>query len=120
MDSRFWSLLCYYYSKRSRQNITISSQELPLAARHLVLSQRQDFSDDHLPRFPITQNQQGTVEMRDEAFSSVGAKDLDASSYQVSDLEDIEFNWEDPAVALVSVYRPGIETTLSPSIFNDF
>ena len=30
--------------------------------------------------------------MRDEVFSSVEAQDLDASSYQVSDLEDIEFN----------------------------
>ena len=34
------------------------------------------------------------MEMRDEVLSSVGAQDLDTSSYQVSDLEDIEFNWE--------------------------
>ena len=32
--------------------------------------------------------------MRDEVLSSVGAQDLDTSSYQVSDLEDIEFKWE--------------------------
>ena len=34
------------------------------------------------------------MEMRDEVLSSVGAQDWDTSSYQVSDLEDIEFNWE--------------------------
>ena len=31
------------------QNITISSQKLPLAAWKLLLSQRQDFLDNHLP-----------------------------------------------------------------------
>ena len=31
------------------------------------------------------------MEMRDERLSSVGAQDVDTSSYQVSDLEDIEF-----------------------------
>ena len=76
------------------QNITISSQEIPLAAWQLLSSKRQDFLDIHLPRVPITPNQQGTMEMRDEILSSVGAQDLDTSSYQVSDLEDIEFNWQ--------------------------
>ena len=74
------------------QNITLSSQKTPLAAWQLLLSQRQDFLDNNLPRVPITQNQEGTMEMRDEVLSSVGARDLDTSSYQVSDLEDIEFN----------------------------
>ena len=76
------------------QNITISSQETPLAAWQLLLSQRQDFLYNHLARVPINSNQEGTMEMRDEVLSSVGAQDLDTSSYQVSDLEDIEFNWE--------------------------
>ena len=35
------------------------------------------------------------MEMRDELLSEVGAQDLDTSSYQVSDLEDVEFNWDD-------------------------
>ena len=74
------------------QNITISSQEIPLAAWHLLLSRRQDFLKNHLARVPITPKQEGTTEMRDEVLSSVGAQDLDTSSYQVSDLEDIEFN----------------------------
>ena len=76
------------------QNITISSQEIPLAAWQLLLFQRQAFLDYHLLRMPIAQNQEGTMEMRDEVLSSVGAQDLDTNSYQVSDLEDIEFNWE--------------------------
>ena len=58
------------------QNITISSQEKPLAHWQLLLSQRQEFLDDHLPRVPITQNQEGTMEMRDEVLSSVGGSRL--------------------------------------------
>ena len=75
------------------QNLTISSQEIPLAAWQLLLSQKQEFLNNQLPRVPITPNQQGTFEMREEVLSSVGAQDLDTRSYPVSDLEDIEFVW---------------------------
>ena len=101
------------------QNITISSQEIPLAAWHLRLSQRQDFLNNHLARLPITPNQDGTMEMREEVLSSVGAQDLDTSSYQVSDLEDIEFNWEDSQLDMDAVFRPGIDKPFSPTIFDD-
>ena len=56
------------------QNVTISSLEIPLAAWQLLFSQWQSFLDNHLPRVPITQNQEGTMEMRDEVLSSVGLK----------------------------------------------
>ena len=36
------------------QNITISSQEVPLAAWQLLLSQSQVFLDNHLPRVATT------------------------------------------------------------------
>ena len=101
------------------QNITISSQEVSLAAWQLLLSERQDFLDNHLPPVPITQNQEGTMEMRDEVLSSVGAQDLDTSSYQVSDLEDIEFNWENPQLDMEAVFRPGIDTPFPPTTFDD-
>ena len=99
------------------QNITISSQEIRLTAWQLLLSQRQEFLDNHLPRVPITPNQKGTFEMREELLSSVGAQDLDTSSYQASDLEDIEFNWENSQ--LDSVFRPGIDTPFSPTKFDN-
>ena len=92
------------------QNITISSQEIPLASWQLLLAQRQDFLNNHLARVPITPNHDGTMEMRDEVLSSVGAQDLDTGSYQVSDLEDIEFNWENSQLDMDSVFRPGIDT----------
>ena len=60
------------------------------------------------------------MEMRDEVLSSVGAEDLDTSSYQVSDLEDIEFNWEDSRLDMDAVFRPGINTPFSPTTFDDF
>ena len=57
--------------------------------------------------------------MRDEVLSSVAAHDLDTSSYQVSDLEDIEFNWENSQLDMDSVFRPGIDTRFSPTVFDD-
>ena len=63
------------------QNTPISLQEIPLGAWQLQLSQRQNFMDNHLPRVPITQNQEETMETRDEVLSSVGAQDLDTTSY---------------------------------------
>ena len=35
------------------------------------------------------------MEMKDEVLSSVGAQDLDTMGYQVSDLDDVEFYWEE-------------------------
>ena len=101
------------------QNITISSQKITLASWQLLLFQRQDFLDNHVARVPITQNQEGTMEMRDEVFSSVGAQDLDTSSYHVSDLEDIEFNWDNSQLDMDTVFRPGIYTPISPTTFDD-
>ena len=68
----------------------------------------------------MTQNQEGTMEMRDEVLSSVRAQDLDTSSYQVSDLEHIEFNWEKSQLDMDAVFRPGIDTPFSPTTFDDF
>ena len=59
------------------------------------------------------------MEMRDEVHSNVGAQDLDTSSYQVSDLKDIEFNWENSKFEMDAVFRPGIYTPFSPTIFDD-
>ena len=99
------------------QNKTISSQEIPLAAWQLLLSHRQDSLNNKLARVPNTPNQEGTMEMREEVLSSVGAQDLDTSSYQVSDLEDIEFNWENSQLDMDAVFRPGIDTAFSLTIY---
>ena len=101
------------------QNLTISSQEMPLASWQLLLSLRQDFLDNHLPRVPITENQEGTMEMRDEVLSRVVAQDLDTSSYQVSELKNIEFNREKSQMDMDVVVRPGIDTPFSPTAFDD-
>ena len=73
-----------------------------------------------MPRFPITPNQQGTFELREEALSSVGAQDVDTRGYELSDLEDVEFSSEDPAVEIDSGYGLGFDTPFSASIFDDF
>ena len=60
------------------------------------------------------------MEMMDEVLSSVGAQDMDTSGYQVSDLEDIECHWEDSDFNMDAVFRPGVDTSVSFSTFNDF
>ena len=57
--------------------------------------------------------------MREEVLSSVGAQDLDTSSYQVSNLEDIAFNRENSQLDMQAVFRPGIDTPFSPTTFDD-
>ena len=57
--------------------------------------------------------------MREEVLSSVGAQDLDTSSYQVSDLEDIVFNWGDSQLDMDAMFRPGIDAPFSPTTFDE-
>ena len=85
----------------------------------MLLSQRQDFLNNHLARVPIIPNQERTIEKREEVLCSVGAQDRDTSSYQLSDLEDIEFNWEKPQLVMDAVFRPGIDTLFCPTTFDD-
>ena len=76
--------------------MTISSQEIPLAAWSLLLSQKHQFLNNQLSRVPLTPKQQGTHEMKDKVLSSVGEQEaLDTSGYQVSaaDMNDNEFYW---------------------------
>ena len=49
----------------------------------------------------------------------MGAQDLDTISCQVSELEDIEFNWENSQLDMDAVFRPGIDTPFSPTTFDD-
>ena len=42
---------------------------------------------------------------------------MDISSYQLPDLSDIEFNWENSE--LDAVFRPGIGILFSPTTFDD-
>ena len=100
------------------QEMTISSQEIPLTAWSL-LSQRQQFLNNHLAQVPVTPNQQGAYEMRDEVLSSVGAQDMDTSGYQMfADLNDVEFYWENDQLEVDANFRPGIDTPFSPTAFN--
>ena len=82
-----------------------------MAAYSLFLSQRQIVLGNHLARVPITPNQEGTLEIRNEVLSIVGAQDMDTSGYQVSDLDDADFYWENDQLDVDAVFRPGIDTT---------
>ena len=101
--------------------MTKSSQENPLTAWSLLLSQRQQFLKNHLARVPVIPNQQGTHEMREEVLSSVGAQEgLDTSGHQVSaDLDAVEFYWKNVQLDEDAIFRPGVNTPFSPTAFDD-
>ena len=94
------------------QELTICSQEITMAAWGLLLPQRKQFLNSHLARVLVTPNQQGTHEMRDEIFSSVGAQEgLDRRGYRVSvDMDDVEFYRENDQLDVHAAFRPGIDT----------
>ena len=48
-----------------------------MAAWSLLLSQRQDFLNNHLAQVPTTPNEERTMEMTDEVLSGVSAQDKD-------------------------------------------
>ena len=99
------------------QEMTISSQEITLPAWSLLLSRRQGFLNNHLARVPINPNQQGTLEMRYEVHWSVGARDMDTSGYQVSDLDSIESYWINDRLEVDALYRPGVDTLFVNSVW---
>ena len=92
------------------QEMTISSQEKPLTTWSLFLPQRQEFLNlnNHLGQVSVTPNQQGTHEMSDEVLSSVGAQDMDTIGYQASDLDDLEFYWENDQLHVDVVLDPAL------------
>ena len=59
------------------------------------------------------------MEMRDDVLSIVAAQDLDTSSYQLTELEDIEFNCENSQLDMDEVFRPGIDSPFFPTTFDD-
>ena len=59
------------------------------------------------------------MEKKDDVLSSVGAQDLDTSSYQVSNLENIEFNLENSQLHMDAVFRPSIDTAFSLTTIDD-
>ena len=89
-------------------------QGTPLAVWSVLLSQRQAFLKNLLARIPITPNQQGAHEVRDEVLSSVSGQDMDTGEYQVSELDDIDFCWENYQLFVDAVFRPGIGTFFPP------
>ena len=57
--------------------------------------------------------------MQDEVRASVGYHDV-SSDFDPSDLDDIQFHLENPKVEMDAVYRRGIDTPFSPSLFENF
>ena len=79
------------------------------------MSQKQNFSKNHLGSVPLTPNQQGTMQSQVEVLSCVVAQDMNTSGFQVSDLVDTEFDWEDPNLK----HSRDVRTRYSYSL-NDF
>ena len=95
------------------------SKEIALPDWNLLLSRKQDFLENQLAQIAITPNRQGTFEMSGEVLATTGAQDMDTRGYQLSDMEDIEFFWENLQVELGAVFKQGIDTPFSPTAVDD-
>ena len=102
------------------QKMKTDAKEFLLKAENLFLSEKHDFLDKHVARFPIFPKRHGTFKLMDAVRSSVGPQDMDTGCYQVSDLEDIEFHWQNPELYMIAVFRPRKDTHFLPSIFDSF
>ena len=110
MVSRLWTRFSDSDCERSRPRNDKKLARIPLAAWSLLF-QGQQFLNNHLARAPVTPNQQGTHEMRDEVLASVRAQDMDTSRCHMSaDLDDVEFYWKNDQLDVNAVFRPAIDT----------
>ena len=51
------------------------------------------------------------MEMRYKILSRVGAQNMETRGYQVSNLEDIEFHWDDPHLNMDTAFQSDIDTS---------
>ena len=101
------------------QEKTICSQEFPLAAWSLLLSPGLDCLKNHLAHVLITAIQGGTMEMKDEVLSSVGAQERVTEGHQVSDPDGFVLYWETDQLDADAVFTSGIDSLFSPTAFDD-
>ena len=101
------------------QKMTIRSREKLLAAWSLLLSQGQEFLNNHLALFSVNPNQQKTHKLRHEVLSRVGAQVMDTSGSQVFDRDVVEFYWQNDRLDVDSVFEAGIDTLFLPTAFED-
>ena len=77
------------------------------------------FLNNHQAQVPIAPKGKGTTEMQHEVLSSVSAQGMDTSGYQVSDLDDFDFYWENDLLDKDAVVRPSVDTPFSTTAFDD-
>ena len=68
---------------------------------------------------PITSRQQGTFQIRQVVYSNAGAHNMDTSGYELRDMEDLAFFWENAQVDFDAIFSPGLGIRFSPTVFND-
>ena len=107
---------------RSSQFKTHSIYGITMSISHCLKQVFSVFFESQLLYFqssiPITLNERGTHELREEVLSRAGAQDMDTSGYELSDLEQINFCWENLHSQVDVVFRRGVDTPFSPTAFD--
>ena len=120
MVSRLWTRFSHSDCTKSRSKKDNKFSKVPPATWILLLSQRQQFLNNHLARALFAFKQQGTQEMRDQILSSVGAQDMDTSGYEVSAvMNHVDFYWENDQLDVDAGFTPGIGPPFSATAFDD-
>ena len=88
------------------------------ARLELIFSEKHEFLDNHVARFPITPNQKRTQRKREEIFSSGRAQHMDTKYWELSVSDDIDFVWETPQLDLLAAFRKGFANLFLPKMFD--
>ena len=117
MDSQFWTELCYYYSKRTRRrNNNQLTRNAPSCLAFVVVAKARFFGYSSATSPNHSEPRRNNGDER-RSVLQCGAQDLDPSSYQLPDLEDIESRRENSQLDMDAVFRPGIDTSFSTKTF---
>ena len=78
----------------------------------------------HVLKYPSREQKRTRLLFRGDATYCFGkkmswVKEINTSSYEISDLNDVEFHWENPQMEANCVFRPRIHILFLPSAFND-
>ena len=68
----------------------------------------------------VIPEQRWTLDLRDEDLSSLAEQDMNTSGYQVSDLEDIKFHWENLYLDVDAFFHTRIDILSLPQTFEVF
>ena len=81
--------------------VFLAQIDIPIQVWHMVEVMRRDFNEHHMMQVPMTENQLGEMQMKEEVAEHVGMNfpDTPCSRYGAQSVDDFLFPWEEAGSA---------------------